>query len=60
MSNGTNTAVALPDLTAIVAAELEGLGDYGRITLTLDVCAGKLARYTINRERSVKAGHHDR
>jgi hypothetical protein len=47
--------LTLPDFNAIFTAELAGLGGYGRITITTDFCGNKLARYTVTRERSVKA-----
>jgi hypothetical protein len=54
MGNEKTAALALPDFNAEITAELEGLGSYGRITLTLDFCGSKLARYTIARERSIR------
>jgi hypothetical protein len=45
----------LPDFNTIIADEFGGLGDYFRVTLVIDVCGGVMARYTIARERSVKA-----
>jgi hypothetical protein len=43
----------LPDFNAAIAEELAGF-EFVRITVTVDVCAGRLMRYTINREKSVK------
>jgi hypothetical protein len=45
--------IELPDINAAIAEELAGL-EFARVSVTLDVCAGRLMRYTISREKSVK------
>jgi hypothetical protein len=43
----------LPDFNAAIVEEIAGL-DFARVTVTLDICSGRLMRYTISREKSVK------
>jgi hypothetical protein len=57
MNSVTKTQTpALPDFNDVIIGELDGLGEYGRVSLTVDIVANKLARYTVTREKSVKGG----